>query len=92
MCLTSPPSSATATPPKCCATAPPLNVTTKDNTVQSSDPSTQPDSTIGQKLKGEFHGAIHTATDSVQATAGALARTEKLKRRRAYRRYSRRTK
>lgn len=54
------------------------NITTSGNTVQSADPSTHPDASLGQKLKGDFQGAIHTATGSIQATAGAATRNEKL--------------
>ncbi|KAK6084902.1 Low molecular weight phosphotyrosine protein phosphatase [Seiridium cupressi] len=54
------------------------NVTTKGTTVQSADPSTHPDATLGQKLKGDFQGAVHTATGSAQAAAGAVTRNEKL--------------
>lgn len=54
------------------------NVTTSGTTVQSSDPSTHPDASLGQKLKGDFEGALHTAVGSAQAAAGAVTRNEKL--------------
>ncbi|KAI0121138.1 hypothetical protein BJ170DRAFT_688223 [Xylariales sp. AK1849] len=55
------------------------NVTTSGNIVQSSDPSTRPDATLAQKLKGDVQGALHTATGSVQAAAGATIGNKKMK-------------
>lgn len=54
------------------------NVTTSGTTVQSSDPSAYPDAGLGQKLKGDLRGAVHTATGSVQAAVGAVTRNEKM--------------
>ncbi|KAH6656110.1 hypothetical protein BKA67DRAFT_535006 [Truncatella angustata] len=54
------------------------NVNTSGDIVQSSDPSARPDASLGQKLKGDLQGAIHTATGSAQAAVGAVTRNEKM--------------
>ncbi|KAI1160106.1 hypothetical protein F5B18DRAFT_634105 [Nemania serpens] len=55
------------------------NVTTKGKTVQSADPTTHPDASLGQKLKGDFQGALHATAGSAQTAAGAVTGSEKLK-------------
>ncbi|KAI8630587.1 hypothetical protein F5Y19DRAFT_474381 [Xylariaceae sp. FL1651] len=55
------------------------NVTAKGATVQSADPTTRPDASLGQKLKGDVQGALHAAAGSVQTAAGAVTGNEKLK-------------
>ncbi|KAI0556218.1 hypothetical protein F4679DRAFT_578338 [Xylaria curta] len=55
------------------------NVTTKGAIVQSTDPTTNPDASLGQKLKGDFQGALHAVVGSAQTAAGAVTGNEKLK-------------
>ncbi|KAI1753884.1 hypothetical protein F4782DRAFT_74051 [Xylaria castorea] len=55
------------------------NVTKKGTIVQSSDPTTHPDASLGQKLKGDFQGALHAVAGSAQTAAGAVTGNEKLK-------------
>jgi hypothetical protein len=55
------------------------NITTSGATVQSADPSAHPDASLGQKLKGDALGGLHTAVGSAQAAAGAVTRNESLK-------------
>ncbi|KAI0186600.1 hypothetical protein EV127DRAFT_328028, partial [Xylaria flabelliformis] len=55
------------------------NVTTKGAIVQSADPTTNPDASLGQKLKGDFQGALHAMVGSAQTAAGAVTGNEKLK-------------
>jgi hypothetical protein len=55
------------------------NVTAKGAIVQSADPTTHPDASLGQKLKGDFQGALHAVAGSAQTTAGAVAGNEKVK-------------
>lgn len=46
-------------------------VTTTGNIVQSSDPSTNPDASISQKLTGDLKGAVSGTMGSLQAATGA---------------------
>lgn len=53
-------------------------VTTDGSVVQSSDPSTKPDASIAQKLKGDAAGMAKGATGSLQAAAGATIRNKEM--------------
>ncbi|CAJ2503741.1 Uu.00g111350.m01.CDS01 [Anthostomella pinea] len=52
---------------------------TKDGAVvTSTDPSTAPDASIAQKLKGDVSGAVSGSVGSVQAAAGATLRNKNM--------------
>ncbi|KAI0024484.1 hypothetical protein F4780DRAFT_603697 [Xylariomycetidae sp. FL0641] len=50
--------------------------TAEGGTVTSTDPSTKPDASLAQKLKGDAAGAVHGSLGSVQAAAGTAIRNE----------------
>lgn len=47
------------------------NTTSSGDTVTTSDPSARPDASLGERLKGDVHGAMNMASGSAQAVAGA---------------------
>ncbi|KAH9990742.1 hypothetical protein F4779DRAFT_251985 [Xylariaceae sp. FL0662B] len=52
---------------------------TKDGSVvTSSDPTTKPDASLGQKIKGDVHGAVSGSIGSVQAATGTILRNKNL--------------
>ncbi|KAI8950725.1 hypothetical protein F4801DRAFT_336369 [Xylaria longipes] len=55
------------------------NVTAKGAVVRSADPTTHPDASLGQKLKGDLQGALHAAAGSAQGAAGAVTGNEEWK-------------
>ena len=53
-------------------------VTTDGSLVQSSDPTTDPNASMGQKLKGDVQGAINGTVGGLQAAAGATIRNKEM--------------
>jgi len=53
-------------------------ITTDGNIVSSSDPSTHPDASLTQKLKGNVTGAIKGSVGSVQGATGAMLRNKEM--------------
>ncbi|KAI1409909.1 hypothetical protein F5Y13DRAFT_169208 [Hypoxylon sp. FL1857] len=54
------------------------NVTADGTVVSSSDPTTNPSASAGQKLKGDVSGAISGSIGSVQAVTGAVLRNKEM--------------
>ncbi|KAI0140497.1 hypothetical protein GGR57DRAFT_509419 [Xylariaceae sp. FL1272] len=52
------------------------NVTKSGATVSSTDPSARPDATLGEKLKGDFQGAVNKTVGSLQAATGSATKNE----------------
>ncbi|KAI0206453.1 hypothetical protein F4808DRAFT_407334 [Astrocystis sublimbata] len=55
------------------------NVTPKGSVIQSADPTTHPDASLGQKLKGDLQGALHGVAGSAQGAVGAMTGNQKMK-------------
>lgn len=53
-------------------------VTTDGAIVQSADPSTRPDAPLGEKLAGDFKGAVSGTLGSLEAAAGAVLGNKQL--------------
>ena len=53
-------------------------VTTDGSVVQSADPTTDPDASMGQKLKGDLQGAISGTVGGIQAATGATLRNTEM--------------
>lgn len=56
-------------------------VTTDGNLVQSDDPSTNPNASLGHKLMGDVKGAVRGTMGSLQAATGAALRNKGLEER-----------
>ncbi|KAI1379237.1 hypothetical protein F4677DRAFT_442964 [Hypoxylon crocopeplum] len=52
------------------------NTISDGSIVTSSDPTTNPSASAGQKLKGDFSGAISGSVGSMQAATGAVLRNK----------------
>ncbi|KAI2780862.1 hypothetical protein F4815DRAFT_444763 [Daldinia loculata] len=53
-------------------------ITNDGSVVTSSDPTTNPSASVGQKLKGDVRGAISGSIGSMQAATGSLLRNKEL--------------
>lgn len=51
-------------------------VTTSGSIVSSDDPTTKPDASMGEKLKGDFMGAVNGTIGSLQAATGTAIRNK----------------
>ncbi|KAK5072154.1 hypothetical protein LTR51_006639 [Lithohypha guttulata] len=54
------------------------HVITDGSIVQSSDPSTRPDASYTEKLKGNLAGAVKGTVGSLQATTGTVTRNKEM--------------
>lgn len=52
------------------------HVTTSGSLVSSDDPSTRPDASVTEKLKGDVQGAVKGTVGSLQASAGTALRNK----------------